>query len=163
MIASYKAILASLLAAMTVAQGVAAESHTVRFTNKCGRGTPTLRNQQGKVLSTGGDFKSNGPLIGAIAYLQTGNCGANGEGCTLIETTLRNPTTPGSGSSSDISLIPPHKFSVASGFKYFNGCDGQGADCKDQNCKTAFHKPTDTNVQVACQTNDAGLNIIFCD
>lgn len=36
-----------------------------------------------------------------------GSCGDNGEGCTLVETTLVNPTTPGSGSSTDISLIPP--------------------------------------------------------
>lgn len=32
----------------------------------------------------------------------------NGEGCTLIETTLTNPTSAGSGSSTDISLIPPY-------------------------------------------------------
>ena len=45
-----------------------------------------------------------------------GSCGDNGEGCTLIETTLVNPTSPGSGSSTDISLIPPLAFSVTSGF-----------------------------------------------
>lgn len=43
MMTSYKAILASVLAAMTVAQGAAAESHTVRFTNRCGRGTVSSR------------------------------------------------------------------------------------------------------------------------
>ena len=72
-----------------------------------------------------------------FSYLFLGECGANGEQCTLVETTLRNPTSPGSGSSSDISLIPPyatscylhcadgvltmklsHKFNVAAGFKY---------------------------------------------
>ena len=47
---------------------------------------------------------------------QSGSCGLNGEGCTLIETTLKNPTSPGAGSSTDISLIPPHTFSVTSGF-----------------------------------------------
>ena len=36
-----------------------------------------------------------------------GGCGFNGEGCTLVEVTLQNPTTAGSGSSADISLIEP--------------------------------------------------------
>jgi hypothetical protein len=30
----------------------------------------------------------NGPLIGGIAYLQTGNCGFNGENCLIVEITL---------------------------------------------------------------------------
>ncbi|KLO16766.1 hypothetical protein SCHPADRAFT_937629 [Schizopora paradoxa] len=141
---------------------VKAETHTVHFENKCGRGTPTLV-QNGKILSTGGDFTSNGPLISAIAYLQTGNCLLNGEGCTLVETTLVNPTSAGSGSSSDISLIPPHAFNVAAGFGYFGGCDGAGADCTSANCPTAFFQPDDTHVQVACQSNNVNLAITFCD
>lgn len=38
-----------------------------------------------------------------------GRCGFNGDGCTLVELTLINPdpARPGSGSSADISLIPP--------------------------------------------------------
>lgn len=41
---------------------------------------------------------------------------------------------------------------------YVNGCDGQGATCDNANCKTAFHKPDDTTVQVACQVpNVSGL------
>ncbi|KAF8577176.1 glycopeptide [Ramaria rubella] len=139
---------------------VAAESHTVTFTNKCGKGTPLLK-ANGQTLSTGGSFTINGPLVSAIAY--TGNCGDNGEGCTLVETTLQNPTTPGSGSSTDISLIPPHTFSVTSGFGYFNGCDGQGADCTSESCPQAFHVSTDTGVQVACQTPNVNLAITFCD
>ena len=89
----------------------------------------------------------------------------------IVETTLQNPTSPGSGSSTDISLIAPHSFSVATGkltslvggltltrlitgFGYYNGCDGAGADCTDANCPTAFHVPTDTQVQVACQVDN---------
>jgi len=141
----------------------AAETHTVVFDNRCGFGTPTLVSQNGAILSTGGSVTFGGPLIGAIAYLQTGGCGLNGEGCTLVETTLRNPPSPGAGSSSDLSLIPPHSFSVTSGFGYFNGCDGAGADCTFAGCTTAFHVPTDTGVQVACQNNDVNLAITFCD
>ncbi|KAF9445927.1 glycopeptide [Macrolepiota fuliginosa MF-IS2] len=149
-------------AALAVVAIVKAETHTVIFDNRCGFGTPTLI-QGGQVLSTGGAFTSNGPLTAAIAYLQTGSCGFNGEGCTLVETTLINPTTPGSGSSTDLSLIPPHAFSVTSGFGYFNGCDNTGADCTDAGCLTAFHTPDQTGVQVACQTNDVNLAITFCD
>ncbi|GJE97609.1 hypothetical protein PsYK624_138300 [Phanerochaete sordida] len=153
----------TLLAASTLAfVGAHAESHTVHFVNKCGYGTPLLK-AAGRTLSTGADYRSSGPLVAAIAFLQTGHCGDNGEGCTLLETTLQNPTRPGGGSSSDVSLIPPHKFSVASGFGYYGGCDGAGADCKDANCPTAFRKPDDTHVQVACQSNDVNLAITFCE
>ncbi|KJA28799.1 hypothetical protein HYPSUDRAFT_154879 [Hypholoma sublateritium FD-334 SS-4] len=157
---SFTKVFSFVLAAVAI--GVQAETHTVTFTNKCGHGTPTLI-QGPNVLSTGADYTSNGPLISAIAYLQTGACGFNGEGCTLIETTLVNPTSPGSGSSTDISLIPPHAFSVTSGFAYFNGCDGAGADCTNPNCPTAFFQPDDTTVQVACQVDNVNLVITFCD
>ncbi|KAI9070110.1 hypothetical protein FKP32DRAFT_1753476, partial [Trametes sanguinea] len=40
---------------------VRAEQHTIRFENKCGKGTPQLI-QGGKVLSTGEDYTSNGPF-----------------------------------------------------------------------------------------------------
>ncbi|EGO03627.1 hypothetical protein SERLA73DRAFT_101864 [Serpula lacrymans var. lacrymans S7.3] len=140
---------------------VRAETHTITFNNKCGHGTPTLV-QNGNILSTGGAYTSNGPFVSAIAYLQTGSCGLNGESCTLIETTLQNPTTPGSGSSTDISLIPPHSFSVTSGFGYYNGCDGAGADCNNANCPDAFHTSDQTTVQVACQVDNVSFAGRFC-
>ncbi|KAJ7639970.1 hypothetical protein DFH06DRAFT_1478010 [Mycena polygramma] len=152
----------ALIALTAVAvSSVRAESHTVTFSNKCGFGTPTLI-QGPNVLSTGAAYTSNGPLISAIAYLQTGSCGFNGDNCLTVETTLVNPTSPGSGSSTDLTLIPPHAFSVSTGFGYYNGCDGAGADCTSGNCPTAFYVPTDTHVQVACQTNDVDLVITFC-
>lgn len=42
-----------------------------------------------------------------ISIYTPGDCGFYGEKCTLIELTLINPTGPGSGSSSYISLTPP--------------------------------------------------------
>ncbi|TDL15339.1 Glp-like protein [Rickenella mellea] len=150
-----------LIVATVVA--VNAEQHTVHFDNRCGFGTPTLI-VGGRVVSTGGDFTSGGPITGAIAYLQTGACGFNGEGCTMVETTLVNPNNgPGSGSSTDITLIPPNQFFISRCYRYFNGCDGSGADCTNANCPTAFHKSTDTFVQVACQVNNVNLAITFCD
>lgn len=37
----------------------------------------------------------------------SGSCGLEGEGCTVIEITLENPTIPGTGSSTNISISPP--------------------------------------------------------
>ncbi|KAI5115216.1 hypothetical protein M0805_008812 [Coniferiporia weirii] len=141
---------------------VHAESHTVLFINNCGFGTPTLI-QGTNVLSTGDAFTIDGPLIAAIAYLQTGSCGFDGENCTLVETTLQNPVSPGVASGTDISLIPPHAFSVASGFGYYSGCDGFGADCTNADCAAAFHNPGDPQPQVVCEADNINLAITFCD
>ncbi|KAF5327514.1 hypothetical protein D9619_005154 [Psilocybe cf. subviscida] len=101
---SVKAVM-SLLAVSVL--GAMAETHTVRLVNNCGFGTPTLV-KGSSVLSTGAEVTSSGPLINAIAYLQTGGCGTfNGAGCTVVETTLRNPTSTGNGSFTEISLISP--------------------------------------------------------
>ncbi|KZV69258.1 glycopeptide [Peniophora sp. CONT] len=145
----------------TALSGVSAETHIVTFDNRCGTGTPMLK-ANGQTLSTGGAYTSNGPLRAAIAYLQTGVCGDNGENCLTVETTLVNPTTPGSGSSTDLTLIPPHAFQTTSGFAYYSGCDGAGADCTSGSCSTAFFQPDDTHVQVGCQANNVNLVITFC-
>ncbi|KAF5362667.1 hypothetical protein D9758_009630 [Tetrapyrgos nigripes] len=131
----------------------------------CGRGTPKLIQGGSTLHSGGGDYTSQGPLISAIAYLQTGNCGLNGENCLIVETTLKNPTPgqPGSGSSTDLSLIPPHAYNdVPIKFGYRNGCGGAGKGCGRPGCDDAFHTPNETNKQVACQTNNVDLHIIFC-
>ncbi|KAF7351644.1 Glycopeptide [Mycena sanguinolenta] len=159
----FSSIKFAALVAIAFAAGQAlAENHTVSFTNNCGYGTPMLIGQGGVVLSTGEAYTSNGRLLAAIAYLQTGSCGFNGENCTLVETTLVNPTSPGSGSSSDLSLIPPHAFSVAAGFEYLGGCAGAGVDCNNANCNTAFHNPDDNGVIVTCQNDNVNLGITFC-
>ncbi|KAJ3775277.1 glycopeptide [Lentinula raphanica] len=156
-----------VLVAAAFAIGAQAETHTVTFTNLCGTGTPLLK-ANGVTLSTGGAYTSNeSPLCelhtpSLLIVVQQG-CGDNGEGCTTVETTLVNPTTAGSGSSTDITLISPHSFSVTTGFGYYNGCDGSGADCTSASCSTAFHSDGDTGVQVACQTDNVNLAITFCD
>ncbi|KAJ7025789.1 hypothetical protein C8F04DRAFT_1400326 [Mycena alexandri] len=148
------------LLAVAVAS-VYAETHTVTFANNCGHGTPQLI-QGTTVLSSGGAYTIGGPLRSAIAYLQTGSCGFNGEGCTMVEVTLVNPTSPGAGSSVDLTLIPPHAFSVTTGFGYYNGCNNSGADCTSASCPTAFKVSDDTQVQVQCEVNDVDLVITFC-
>ncbi|KAH8083770.1 hypothetical protein BXZ70DRAFT_1012083 [Cristinia sonorae] len=143
------------------ASSVRGESHTIKFDNRCGRGTPLLI-QGAKTLSKGEDFTSNGPFSSAIAYLQTGECDFNGEKCATVEMTLGNPTCPGCGSSVDISLIAPHALNVPTAFSYYGGCDGQGATCSTPDCRTAFFKPDDNQVQVACQNDNVNLLITFC-
>lgn len=144
---------------------VLGESHTIHFVNNCGSGTPKLI-QGANTLSNGEDFTSNGPLSSAIAYLQTGKCGFNGENCALVEMTMGNPTCPGCGSSVDISLIAPHAFNVPTAFRFYGGegdtCDGLGASCAGANCNTAFFQPDDTTVQRACQSDNVNLEITFC-
>ncbi|THU90170.1 hypothetical protein K435DRAFT_968798 [Dendrothele bispora CBS 962.96] len=117
-----------------------AETHTITFVNDCGRGTPTLV-QGSNILSTGGNFVTNGPLINAVAYLQTGNCGLNGEGCETVEITLQN-----GGSTVDISSRSVTTFI---GFRYFNGCDGVGSSSPGQ--------------AVTCPADNVGLHVTFCD
>ncbi|KAJ3773563.1 hypothetical protein FB446DRAFT_641399, partial [Lentinula raphanica] len=85
-------------------------------------------------------------------------CGADGEGCTMVETTLVNPTTPRFGSSTDITLIPPY---VRPSFvRMMNGFIPIGTN---SGCPLAFRKPSDTFAQVACQADIVNLAITFCD
>ncbi|KAJ7045499.1 hypothetical protein C8F04DRAFT_1248912 [Mycena alexandri] len=152
--------LSAALVVFASATGVFAESHTVKFDNKCGYGTPQLI-KGGDVLTTT-SYTSSGELAAAIAYLQTGSCGFNGENCTLLELTMTNPVAVGGGSSADISLIDPHTFSVAASIDFYDGCDGVGTTCDSAGCNTAFRQPDDTWVQVACQADNANLLITFC-
>ncbi|KAF8147387.1 hypothetical protein BJ912DRAFT_938556, partial [Pholiota molesta] len=122
---SFRFVAAVVVAAVISAR---AETHTITFNNRRMRHGNSHADSRIPSLVYGTPYTHSGPITAAIAYLQTGPCLFNGEGCTLVETTLVNPTAPGSGSSSDISLIPPHAFNVAAGFNYNNGCSG-GADC----------------------------------
>ncbi|KAH7903687.1 glycopeptide [Hygrophoropsis aurantiaca] len=151
----------ALLIISAVLHGVHAESHTITFTNDCGFGTPTLV-ENGNILSTGGAYTSDGPIVSAVAYLQTGACGLNGENCTVVETTLANPTTSGSGSATDISFVTPHEFSSVVGFAYYNGCDGEGSGCDGPTCSGAFTNSTNGTV-VTCEADNVDLAITFCD
>ncbi|KAL1682753.1 hypothetical protein EV122DRAFT_274136 [Schizophyllum commune] len=153
--------LAALLLRSTLAH---AESHTIKFDNQCGHGTPTLI-QGGNTLSLSdaNEYTSDGQFAAAIAYLQTGDCKYNGEGCMTTEITLVNPSSAGSGSSVDLSLIPPLAFNVPTTFSYYGGCDGDGKTCDSDSCGVnAFFISTDYQAQVQCQEEDVNLLITFC-
>ncbi|KAF8893368.1 hypothetical protein BD779DRAFT_1390500, partial [Infundibulicybe gibba] len=152
---------ATVIVLLSLLTLVLAEKHTIMFDNRCGHGTPQLI-VGGKILANNATFSADGPLLSGIAYLQTGKCLLNGEGCTLVEMSLVNPACPGCGSSTDISLIPPLAYSVSTGFSYFGGCDGMGATCSSPSCAAAFFNPDENRVQVACQDNNVNLLITFC-
>jgi len=150
---------ATLFFLQSFISNVIAETHTVSFDNQCGYGTPQLI--QGNDVLTTTTYTFNTTYSG-IAYLQTGDCGFNGETCGIVEMTLINPTTAGGGSSADISYIPPLAYSVPYAFSYYGGCDGQGASCNSADCSEAFYTPDETYVQVACQDDNVNLLITFC-
>ncbi|KAI4523782.1 hypothetical protein K525DRAFT_361152 [Schizophyllum commune Loenen D] len=143
---------------------VAAESHTIKFNNQCGYGTPTLiQGGNTLTLNDANEYTSDGQFAAAIAYLQTGGCKYNGEGCMTTEITLVNPSSAGSGSSVDLSLIPPLAFNVPTTFSYYGGCDGNGKTCDSDSCGVnAFFISTDYQAQVQCQEDDVNLLITFC-
>ncbi|KLO16733.1 hypothetical protein SCHPADRAFT_198248 [Schizopora paradoxa] len=150
-----------------IATGVAsvtAESHTIHFTNLCGFGTPIIA-QNGIILSTGADFTTNGPFIDGMAYLQTGGCGLNGEGCTIVETTLRNPTTlGGNGSCTEIVQTSTDFLSIE--FSYFinnSGCITiTGGNCP-ANCSTGLVPFPSQTECVTCDLDNVNLAINLCD
>ncbi|PIL32313.1 hypothetical protein GSI_05559 [Ganoderma sinense ZZ0214-1] len=166
---------ALVVLAAIVGAVVGAEMHTVRFNNICGVGTPMLI-QGEDVLSHGEPYTADGPLNSTIAqvggatpdnsaherhYRPTdvticpGECGFNGENCTLIETALENlsPDGSNSGSLTDINVRSPHKFNVAASFSYVGGCEGDGAFCNGPNCNPA---------PVSCEVDNVNLTITFC-
>ncbi|KAL0064595.1 hypothetical protein AAF712_008414, partial [Marasmius tenuissimus] len=73
----FSSLFSSLIVLAAATSAVMGESHTITFINKCGKGTSRLV-QEGKVLSSGGTYKSDSALTLAIAYLQTGKCSLNG-------------------------------------------------------------------------------------
>ncbi|KZT72182.1 hypothetical protein DAEQUDRAFT_664906, partial [Daedalea quercina L-15889] len=158
---------AALATALLATAGVNAESHTVRFANLCGSGTPTLIGDGG-ILSTGEDYTSDGPFESGLAYVVYSSdffritCDYNGEECLIVEMTLGNPTVPGGGSSTDISAIAPHAFNVQTSFSYYGSCNNTGADCASEGCTDAFYSPDDNQVQVACEDDNVNLLIAFC-
>ena len=96
-----------------------------------------------------------------LTCIRVGKCGFNGDGCLTVEATLKNPNCPGCGSSTDLTLIPPHKFNIKTGFRYINGCNGQGATCTGPRCgtKNAFFKTDDYTAQRQCETNNVSLTL----
>ncbi|KAL1748700.1 hypothetical protein HDZ31DRAFT_29227 [Schizophyllum fasciatum] len=154
----------ALGALLLQASAVSAESHTIKFDNQCGYGKPTLlQGGNSLALNEANEYTSDGQFAAAIAYLQTGDCKHNGEGCMTTEITLVNPSSAGSGSSVDLSLIPPLAFNVPTTFSYYGGCDGDGKTCDSDSCGVnAFFISTDYQAQVQCQSDDVNLLITFC-
>ncbi|KAN0101273.1 hypothetical protein V8E55_001257 [Tylopilus felleus] len=136
-----------------------AETHTIKFINKSVISSPSLMYNGQDVLNGSDTYTSTGTYSGIAFSSRLGPCNTNGENCVLLETTLINPTCAGCGSSTDISLIPPHAYNVETSFAYYNGCDGQGQTCSGPNCtSSAFFASNDNFVQVECQITNVRPN-----
>ncbi|CCM02597.1 uncharacterized protein FIBRA_04700 [Fibroporia radiculosa] len=131
---------------------VDADMHTVSFTNNCGYGTPNLVAESGTLLSDGAPLTMNGPLIGAVAFLQTGNCGNDGEDCTTVNITLEN-------GENSFTVNPPYGSSIS--VKFYNGCDGLGVDCGVSGCSGP--QPLGVSSFANCTAPNVDLEITFCD
>ncbi|VDC03310.1 unnamed protein product [Peniophora sp. CBMAI 1063] len=142
---------------MAVVRG---ETHTVRFTNNCGFGTPILIGSD-SVLSRGADYTTNSSIGSARAYLDYDACGTDGSNCTIAELGLTNS----GGSIADISLVSPFEFSVATCLSFYNGCDGLGFSCTESDCSGVWRKPTDSaGTILRCQGfNNVNVAITFCN
>ncbi|KAH9830061.1 glycopeptide [Rhodofomes roseus] len=144
----------------------AQEQHIVSIVNNCGKGYPVLGGLDGRQFyPTSEPVVFVGPALGLFSYLQytddDGNnvCEQNGEGCTTIEASLNS-----NGSSADISLVPPHAFSVTTGFGYYDGCDGAGLDCTNADCPGAKkHNSSQGWLPISCSAANVSLGITFCD
>ncbi|KAI0961134.1 hypothetical protein AcV7_000317 [Taiwanofungus camphoratus] len=91
-------------------------------------------------------------------FLQTGSCGDVGENCTVVEATLRN-----GNSVAYITLSPPYAFSTRTGFGWYNGCEGSGADCTSEDRPEVYRGSSNTGSQVECSADNMDLAVVFCD
>ncbi|KZT64572.1 hypothetical protein DAEQUDRAFT_732416 [Daedalea quercina L-15889] len=129
---------------------VHAESHTLSITNDCGYGAPYLWGPNGTLYSSGEtSYTFNGPAPGLYSYLQTGSCGANGEGCTVVNASLVNGD---SCADIDTNLATPSDVAVE--FEFYNGCDAIGSHCTTLECP--IEQP------VCCSADNVDLAITFC-
>lgn len=127
---------------------VKAESHTVSFINNCGYGLPTLE-QGGESIGINENYTyiNDGPLTNAVAYLDTGDCGFYGSGCTSFDFTLEN------GDSSAIYAL--NGYNVPGGFQYYHGCSGS-FNCTNENCGDLLIQEID------CSANNVDIRFTFC-
>ncbi|KAJ7638148.1 hypothetical protein B0H17DRAFT_1216809 [Mycena rosella] len=119
------------------------------------------------------DFTINGPLLGAIAYLQTGEnildiieMMTSRQPAKVVADSMAKaapwskPALCNNGfSSAELSLIPSHSFFVTIGFGFFDGCDGAGADCTFPRCEPEFTDPSQTFKQVGCGAANVNLAV----
>ncbi|KAJ7590425.1 hypothetical protein C8J56DRAFT_592308 [Mycena floridula] len=133
--------------------------HSVVMQNSCGTGVPTLDKVPSLVLNTRTSMYTN-ETIKAVAFLNTGVCGPNGEHCTVVDIELG--TRSDGSSTALISLVPPNRFTVPVSFVYFNGCDGASQTCRTAGCPNAGNVDFARQGIVQCAAPEASLSIIFC-
>ncbi|KAK0193195.1 hypothetical protein F5146DRAFT_372892 [Armillaria mellea] len=126
---------------------VVSASHSIRFFNYCGSGTPTIVTHGSRTsLDVGTTFLSNSDVDGVIhSFLEQGTCGNNGTECTTVDVDLTIP---------EASISKTNQFSVPLSLQY--SCANNSiyfAECYSSNCN-----PT----PISCNSFDSQLIITFC-
>ncbi|KZP26462.1 hypothetical protein FIBSPDRAFT_887252 [Athelia psychrophila] len=146
------------IATFAALAGIVSAGHSVGVVNNCGYGTPMMNGPSTGLISVPGGYSSGGDITGWIMFLQTGQCGNNGENCVIVEGTLNDGY-----SSVDISLISPHEINVPTGFSYTDGAGGKY--CASGNCpcnSAAFCQPTDYGALVNTADPNASITVTYC-
>ncbi|KAK0486676.1 hypothetical protein EDD18DRAFT_671097 [Armillaria luteobubalina] len=122
-------------------------SHSIRFFNYCGSGTPTIVTRGSRTsLDVGITFYSNNDDGGVIhSFLEQGTCGNNGTECTTVDVDLTIPEASIS-KTSEFSVPLSLQYSCANNSIYF-------AQCYSSNC---------TPTPISCNSFDSQLIITFC-
>jgi len=163
---------ATILASLSLLAATAiAEQHTIKFTNKCGKGTPTLT-VDGTPTKFSGSYTSNGPVEDFNAFLELtpGACGTDGRSCPYVSGTLQNS---GLNHASLYLLAGEGNYTVATGWDFQGGgsaCNGKGQDCTKPQCPEAVNILTFPGggiplryPGVNCTGTDVNIEIKFCE
>lgn len=76
---------ATVFATVAALAGIASAGHSVSVVNNCGYGTPMMNGPSTGLINVAGGYSTSGDMIGWIMFLQTGQCGSNGESCLIGE------------------------------------------------------------------------------
>ncbi|KZP11418.1 hypothetical protein FIBSPDRAFT_962287 [Athelia psychrophila] len=138
--------------------GIVSAQHSVSITNNCGTGTPYMNGPSTGLIAIPNGYSTAGDMTGWIIFLQTGACGAQGEGCLIVEGTLN-----GGYSDVDISRIPPNTFNVAASFSYTDGDGGKSCATADCACDSDAYCTSGQSGAIASSPDPAAsIEITFC-
>lgn len=74
---------ATVIATVATLTGIVSAGHSVSVVNNCGYGTPMMNGPSTGLISVAGGYSTSGDMTGWIMFLQTGQCGNNGESCLI--------------------------------------------------------------------------------
>ncbi|ODN80177.1 hypothetical protein L198_07833 [Cryptococcus wingfieldii CBS 7118] len=152
-----------------------AETHNVKFVNKCGSGTPVFL-YEGHGKRGGGTI--NGALKGGVAWLDNyKNCQSSGVNCGIVEFTLINkshkdPNGNSYQNAADYSLLTGpglgnHQYKYKMDFAFHgSGCNKGPGACTGNSaakCPGAYlGSATTGGAPTQCVADNVWITITFC-